>query len=438
MAGAAPSGHLPEVTAQPSRFLIDRVAKGAPASFCVYMPAKEWFLSKADFSLHVRAALNEWTKGTAQRIRAAGRAKEFKDILPLLEKARFQELPACNLSKHPKAEEFFKDASSGPHADIAIIASPRYCAEGLYKFTSFFMLNFRSASPFIGIADTLPSLVDDVSYGVRSVCRTPQDLQTVLNAAAVLNRAAEGSATWKDRQDLWKINRCFSYDGPTLYTTLVHELGHAFGLADEYGGGNADPLFSSVETQDGIMKYAYDVPGCSETDAVITLLDRALNKKRTFTSFCQNGVVFKNGVQQVQYITPTQLILQPEKTVLLSLTSKSAKEQTLLAEIVEKNFSAPTLEVFQFAGVTPPPSSGQVYSGGRQKNDGTRVGVWEFIFSREGETRAWRVKYDKDGKLLSVFVKNVPLVYVQRRFERMQKMANRKIARIKNELKKSL
>lgn len=436
---AAPSSHLEDFAVTPAQFLISRVADGKPVTFCVQMPEKEWlFVTKDDFMLHLRAALYEWTQGTAQRIREAGRAKEFADVLPLLEKARFQELPSCNLSAHPGQERFFTDASSGPTADLTVIASPRYCTGVFHKCNAFFVNDFYTASPFICLGETYPSLLEKADYPVTSICRDPQDERLLLSAKEILQQAADGKGSLSTRNDLWRLNRCFSYDGAALYAILVHELGHAFGAADEYTAVNNDPLYSSIEPQQGIMKYQYDSFGCSEVDTVVTLLDRALHRKRTFVSFCQNGVTFKNGVQTVQQTTPAKVIIKPGRTVLLSLTPQSPDKQTMQAEVWENIFSADTLAVFNVLGWSSDVPGAEVYCGGLQKSAGVRIGEWECIYSRPGAFYGARVRYDAAGKLLHAAPKRVFDAYIRERFARMKSIPERKISRIQKELKKSL
>lgn len=436
---AEPSSHLEEFAASPSRFLISRVAAGKPVTFCVQMPQEEWpRVTKNDFLLHLRAALYEWTQGVSLRIRAAGRAKEFADILPLLENARFKELPSCNLSAHPGQERFFADASSGPEADLTVIASPRYCTDVFRSCNAFFVNDFYTASPFICMGETYPSLLEEAEYSVKSICGDPQDERLLLSAKEILRRAADGKASLSARNDLWRLNECFSYESAALYAVLVHELGHAFGAADEYTAANNDPLYSSVEPQPGIMKYQYDSFGCSETDTVVTLLDRALGRKRTFVSFCQNGVTFKNGVQTVRQITPAKVIVKPGRTVLLSLTPQSADSQTMQAEVWETNFSADTLAVFNAMGWSADASGAEIYCGGLQKSAAVRTGEWECIYSRPGAFYGARVRYDSAGRLRRAESKHISGAYMRERFARMKDIPEQKISRIKKELKKSL
>lgn len=434
---AAPSSQLEDFSVSPGRFLISRVAAGKPVTFCVYMPEKEWlFVTPEDFSLHVRAAFYEWTQGTAQSIRAAGRAQEFADVLPLLDNARFEQLPSCNLSTD--AKELFKNNSSGTAADISVIASPHYCAGRFHKSNAFFLDDLPEEAPFICFGDFYPSLLEPVDYSVTSMCREEQDKEILAGARELLQTAAGGNLSAQARRDLWRLNRCYSYEKGALFAVLVHELGHAFGAADEYTAVNADPLYSSVEPQEGVMQRLYDSFGCSETDTVIKLLDQSLGRRRTFASFCQNGVSFENGVQTVLQTTPAKAVLQPGRTVLLSLTAQSAASQTLLAEIWEKEFSEETLAVLRALGWEEEASGAEVYCGGAQKNTGERTGEWECFLARAESFLAARIIYDASGRLQQAAVKKADQKYVRQRFERMKRVPEQKISRLKNELKKSL
>lgn len=435
---AAPSSQLEGVSASPARFLMSRVAAGKPITFCVHIPEQEWpSVPREDFELQTGAALYEWTQGTAQQIRQSGRAGEFSDILPLLDKARFERLPGCNLTEHPEAARFFPANSSVPAADISIIASPDYCGEISHRLNAFFVDEFYHASPFICFGARYSSLLEPVDYSVKSICREPADQAILSNAKTILQTAAKGNASAKTRRDLWRLNRCYSYEKGALFGILVHELGHAFGAADEYTAENNDPLYSSAEPQDGIMRGEYDKFGCSETDTAVLLLDRFLHRKRTFASFCQNGITFKNGVQTVLHTTPVKAVLQPGRTVLLSLTADSPARQTLLAEVWEREFSEDTRAVLLALGENAETDGAEVYCAGRQKSGGSRTGVWEYIFSRGGVFSGVQVRYDASGHIRRASLKKVSAAYARERFERMKNVPEQKISRIVNNLKKS-
>lgn len=86
----------------------------------------------------------------------------------------------------------------------------------------------------------------------------------------------------------------FAWDGPTYFSVLVHEMGHAFGLGDEYLKDRPQEYASPAPGQ-GIMLRLYNPISCDEIDGMITLLDRFSGVQRTFASFCSNKTVIQNG-----------------------------------------------------------------------------------------------------------------------------------------------
>lgn len=75
---------------------------------------------------------------------------------------------------------------------------------------------------------------------------------------------------------------------------MVHELGHAFGLGDEYLEDRPHNYASATPGQ-GIMSRIYSPISCDELDGMITLLDRFSGKQRSFASFCAPTVVLESG-----------------------------------------------------------------------------------------------------------------------------------------------
>ena len=77
---------------------------------------------------------------------------------------------------------------------------------------------------------------------------------------------------------------------------MTHELGHAFGLADQYSGQicKGSFLYNSKVKRPSIMDKSKKVT-CDDVDGFITSIDRTLNKEREFYSLCSDGVFIKNG-----------------------------------------------------------------------------------------------------------------------------------------------
>lgn len=80
----------------------------------------------------------------------------------------------------------------------------------------------------------------------------------------------------------------------TIFAT--HELGHAWGLTEQYSGGMADGsfLYNSKVKRPSIMNDNRQVT-CDDVDGFITSIDRTLGKEREFHSLCSDGIFIKNG-----------------------------------------------------------------------------------------------------------------------------------------------
>ncbi len=82
-----------------------------------------------------------------------------------------------------------------------------------------------------------------------------------------------------------------------LYNYIVtHELGHAFGLADKYEGAisYSSFIYNSGVKRPSVMAVSKFIT-CDDVDGFITSIDRITHTKRTFKSFCKDGIVIDNG-----------------------------------------------------------------------------------------------------------------------------------------------
>lgn len=84
---------------------------------------------------------------------------------------------------------------------------------------------------------------------------------------------------------------------------ILHELGHAFGLADRYLGAIHDGsyIYTSLALRPSVMmdySTISDKITCDDVDGFITSIDRIRDKKRTFKSFCNDDIVLVNGTAQ--------------------------------------------------------------------------------------------------------------------------------------------
>lgn len=302
---AAPYSHLSEIDSQPGLFLAQRLVKHQKITYCIANPdAKRQTVSADNLSLLVEAAMREWTYGIALRIRQAGRAEEMQDILKLLEQPlTLQRLPSCDLTKHTSFSSLFPHFNPrGSRADIMFILSERYCSHLSGRYTSFFDSNYPGSSPYICLGAYASSPIQKTNplpqiYEVIGPFLSEQQRQALAQTLPLFRQVASGKYTYQQQQDLWMINRLFEYDGQSLFSIITHELGHAFGLADEYLQ-QRPPQYASRSPGENIMADIYQPISCDEVDGMITLLDRFSGTKRTFASFCPGRANIINGTEQ--------------------------------------------------------------------------------------------------------------------------------------------
>ena len=398
VAAAAPFGHLENVSTQRAVFLADKLVQKQPITYCVQKGDFETVTaSLADLTLQTKAALNEWTRGVALHIEAAGRSKEFAGLLPLLKGAKFTEVP-CDLSKHPAAGAFFLARKNAQEADITVLASAAYCEGHFHRTSSFYTEQMPPAKPFICLQTRYASIPSD-KENLSQTGLSDEQKDILANAQKVLSRTTAPDYSSDDQRRLWILNRLYSYDGPTYLAAVTHEMGHAFGLADEYTGLSVDPLYKTAEPVSGIMKRLYDPLGCSEVDGMITLLDRYTHTARTFTSFCGNGVTFVSGVQQVAENTPTKLRVRPGVLERWSITPASPTTKAMLYESVRQ---ADALDDDTQTAAASLGTADEIYSRGIVKAGGIRQGSWLFIARHGKQYRAARVQYNASGRVAQV------------------------------------
>ncbi len=316
---AAPYSHLEEVSSPAAaRFLAQKIIEQDTLTYCISIPEEKQKNSATadELALMLQSALREWTHGIALRIRQAGREKEFQDIMAILEKPlSLQRLSSCDLTQHPLLVKTYPGINTaGKKADINLIFAPEYCAAFSGNINSFFVLNYKNTAPFIclsgGYANSLrppekgeyfPSLAQVASNGGAQ-----KDRELVYHSPRLFEQIATGKYSRQQQQDFWRLNRLFEYDGHTFFDILVHELGHAFGLADEYVA-DRPRQFASLQPGQGLMREGYEPISCDEVDGMITLLDRLQNKQRSFGSFCQGRRHIVNGTEDAtKYNLPTE------------------------------------------------------------------------------------------------------------------------------------
>ena len=220
LAAAAPFGHLENVSTQPMVFLADKLVKKQPITYCLQKGDFETISAPlSDLIRQTQAALNEWTRGVALHIEAAGRSKEFADIIPLLKSAQFTEVP-CDLSNHPAAGVFFLARKNAQEADITILVSNNYCEGHFHKTSSFYTEQMSPAKPFICLQTHYASIPND-NENLSQAGLSAEQKNILTDAPKILSRVASGAYAEDDQRRLWILNRLYSYDGPTYLECML-------------------------------------------------------------------------------------------------------------------------------------------------------------------------------------------------------------------------
>lgn len=313
-----------------------KILENKEITYCAALPTDE-NIDKQQLQAHIAAALKEWTYGITLRINQAGRSEEFKDLTGVLSTAKFKYLSQCNLSEHKDFMQMYPQYLSYPEtADITVILSTAYCRDFFNKRTPFYSFSFGDTKPFICLfGDEI-----NISAGKTSPSAfTEEEKALVSSGANTVKKAAFMSYSQEDQEALWKTVRLSFYDEDRnpYFAVITHEIGHAFGLNDQYTAEGENPLYSSIYRGDNIMTHSYEPIGCDDIDSLITIMDTQSGSKRTFKSFCNPTVVIKNGIQVVQSETPKLFRQTQAGFELSSLTSASPETATYKQDIVAIN-----------------------------------------------------------------------------------------------------
>lgn len=307
-AGAYPYAHTEYISKLgPERFLAQKVLNQGTLTYCVFTAPdqKQTSVTQEELALMLQSALREWTYGIALRIEKTGRAEEFADILAILKKPlNLQQLPVCDLTRHPRLSVLYPDVPArGQKADISLLFAPDYCAYLNGTVNSAFFYDYNQAPPFICLTDGYANSVrapEDTAHFPLPAQNDPaanaQDQTLLADAPQQFARIAQGKYTLFEQETFWRLNRLFEYDGHTFFDIIIHEVGHAFGLGDEYKT-QRPKRYASIHPGQGLMQNGYRPLSCDETDGLITLLDRFHGKARTFESFCPGRHLIVNGTE---------------------------------------------------------------------------------------------------------------------------------------------
>lgn len=296
---AEPMARLISYNANRPKALAPKFAQGETVSYCAYLAnGTEAVTNEEDFDKHIRLTLKLWKAYPAYLIRKSGRAQEFADVLPALEKEpKFIRRDGCDFSQFPKEHLHLLNPqpaqSAVQPADISYFFENAFFAaiNGRETIPSYFTYNpiphihiSKQARQNYALAHTWSS--DKFNETNRFFTWRERFLSTPLSDRETIDALMN---------ELNQLLREFGYSDSTLLYVLLHETGHAFGLADQHKWINNDKIYTTVETRDSVMDYNQTFLTCDDADGIITLFDDALGLKRSFKSLCDDGIAFENG-----------------------------------------------------------------------------------------------------------------------------------------------
>jgi len=248
-----------------SPYLIYKVVKNEPLRICLHVGSKEQQkMSYDDLSIFTQFAVNAWTSHARAMVEKAGRGKEFRDSLPQYP-VKLTFVRAQEYVKNGSVQSVIPMDDAGNNCDLLVIYDLDYCP--MPTNSGGF---FRSKPwPQICLGGAGRNLMRDFQY---------------------YDFVANGGQKIYDTLKYQKF-----YD--TSLSTVMHEMGHAFGLGDQYDAGlwNNDVLYSTIKPRNSIMNSVSPVLTCDDLDGIVSLFYRVKGQSKTFKSFCHDGLIIKDG-----------------------------------------------------------------------------------------------------------------------------------------------
>ncbi|MDR1123952.1 MAG: hypothetical protein LBL61_05060 [Elusimicrobiota bacterium] len=255
----------------PNPFLLGKIIKNETIKYCIYDKMRDMTPARAKVVAgYIETALNGWVNRTAWFIENSKNKYQFEDILPILQKKVRTERVACpvKLNMESKGNDIMEEGIEviegyeEKPVDLLVLLSDDICKNGTlggFRMSKYSSSSFRK--------DLIGSFIcTHEGFSVSDVTFAP-------------------------------------------YYIILHELGHALGLSDQYKVGNTDFYYGSrsKKTEDSIMASTYiNHINCDDADGFITLIDRKMKIKRGgdkgWASLCKDGRVYietdtKMGVQ---------------------------------------------------------------------------------------------------------------------------------------------
>lgn len=301
-AHATPTAILTDYKADVKSYLTYKLVNHEPITYCIYLNKHARSLTNPqDFDDTFKLAVKWWMAHTAQLIRLSGQEQELASVLSVLEtEPNLQLLPECDFSKYKEGNladlDFQPSGKKVPSADISIFIDDHY-------FTH--MKKLKRPMAFF------------TSYPIRHIVipsavyyHNPADVDTFGDTASqfiALRKQILATPNHDYKQmnvlltQLLKLLLPSDIKQHSLLYVLQHELGHAFGLADQKRSStNGDLLHGTIKLRSGIMDNFTTFLTCDDADGLILSLHQTmgLNNER-FSSLCQDGVSFYGGKEEI-------------------------------------------------------------------------------------------------------------------------------------------
>ncbi len=309
-AQARPAAPLYTYRNNQKNFLTKKLINNEPVTYCIYLgqSARE-ITDLQDFEDTFKLSIKLWLVNTAQFIRLSGQEKELAPLLAVLEKEpNLQRLPECNFAPYKKGNlqdlDFPPSGKKVPVADLSVFFEDRFFAhmhgqEAIYPFFSLVPVpHLVLPTKYLNV-----NPADEALFGEQArqfVSARKQLLQTPNYDTKQIKPLF---------MEMLKAMQPFGNQRRNLVYGLQHELGHAFGLADQLPSvDNGDLLLGTVQPRRGIMDNFTTFLSCDDADGLVIVLQKALNlTNQRFTSFCQDGITFSNGIEEIS--APKQRVI---------------------------------------------------------------------------------------------------------------------------------
>ncbi len=207
------------------------------------------YIDSSNYRFEIEYSLKRWFKNVLRRSKQYPNFnQEFKDILDIL-----------------KTPVDIKEIKCGPH--------PKE-----YSFP-----NFKTQDKKFVPGEEIEDL-RVVFSSKETMLRFPQEKEFDPNTAGFYYPLSDRKLIWVSKQDAL-----------TKRYILIHEFGHLLGLADVSYDEEHQAKEYGNDSQKTIMAKGYTSLSCDDADGLIALIYLALERDKTFRSFCNSNVFYENG-----------------------------------------------------------------------------------------------------------------------------------------------